>query len=257
VRAASGFVRVLASGELPACEGLESEILCVEVGDQMVLVGRLEGGTVVAFEALCPHERTDLRNATFVEGRVRCPRHNYLYDAHSGENVIPTEVARPENLWKLRPGYLATYQAEEHDGWVWVSERPNPAPDSWDPIREQRPPGWVDRANIAIEAPEPEPEAPAGPIEHPEVRLEVTRGAEFVVCLPTFPKPAYMWRVDLPTGILVVVKQSFDPTANPPQYQVCLRANEAGEGALRCLYRTPWDAEPAEIRTYVVHVRAD
>lgn len=257
MRAASGFVRVLASEDLPACEGLESEILCVEVGDQMVLVGRLEGGTVVAFEALCPHERTDLRNATFVEGRVRCPRHNYLYDAHSGENVIPTEVARPENLWKLRPGYLATYKAEEHDGWVWVSEQPNPAPDRWDPTLEQRPPGWVDRVTTAFELPEPEPEAPAGPIEHPEERLEVTLGAEFVVCLPTSPKPAYMWRLDLPAGILVVVNQSFDPAAAPPEYRVCLRANEAGEGALRCLYRTPWDAEPAEIRTYLVQVRVD
>ncbi|MDQ6616959.1 MAG: Rieske 2Fe-2S domain-containing protein [Actinomycetota bacterium] len=253
-RAVSGFVRVLPCGDLPALEGLESQIRCVPVGRQMVLLGRLQCGEVVAFAASCPHELTDLRQATFVEGKVRCPKHNYLYDPHTGANVIPAEITRPENLWKLRPGYLPTYRTEERDGWVWVSERPNPAPASWDRATEERPPGLRGVRTAVVLPPEEEPDGPVPPVEHPAERLQVTVGGEFEVGLPTAPMPAFTWRIEVPSAIVAVVEQSFDPGASPPAHRVRLRAHQPGEGTLRCSYRRPWDAEPVEIRTFSVHV---
>lgn len=46
--ASQGFVRVLRSTDLAACEGLESQIRDIWVGSETVLVGRLNDGRVVA-----------------------------------------------------------------------------------------------------------------------------------------------------------------------------------------------------------------
>ena len=102
MRPSEGFVRVLRSQDLAAAEGLDSQVRRVRVGGNEVVLGRLASGRVVAFGGRCPHEETDLAQATFVDGNVRCPKHNYIYDPLSGENLIPRTVARPENLWKLR-----------------------------------------------------------------------------------------------------------------------------------------------------------
>lgn len=252
----SGFVRVLPSAALPAREGMESEIRRVQVGNQLVLVGRLGSGQVVAFATACPHEMTDLEHATFVSGRVRCPRHNYLYDPETGANMIPTAVSRPESLWKLRPGYLPTWRVEEHDGWVWVSKRPNGPPECWDPMTEVRPDGSRDSAVASAVAPRGDPSAPATPplVEHPLETLHVLLGGEFEVRLPAAPKPAYMWRVEPSTGLLTVVGQTLDPGPSPPELLLRVRADALGEATLHCSYRRPWDVEPAEIRTYLVTV---
>jgi nitrite reductase/ring-hydroxylating ferredoxin subunit/predicted secreted protein len=247
---------VLPGRELAAREGLDSQIHCVTVGNERVLVGRLESGTVVAFAAACPHEMTDLNHATFVGGNVRCPRHNYLYDPHCGKNVIPTEVSRPENLWKLRPGYLPTHRVEEHDGWVWVSERPNPAPRSWDPAAEQRPVGLGDAMATGVAPPPPDRSIPDGPVYHRPEMLQVALDAEFVLRLPTVPKAAFMWHIELADALLEVVEQSFDPAVSSPTHAVRIRAQGTGEATLRCLYRRPWDDEPAEIRTYIIEIQA-
>jgi hypothetical protein len=65
-----------------------------------------------------------------------------------------------------------------------------------------------------------------------------------------------MWRIEFVATTLAVVAQSFDPAATPPQYHVRVRADGTGEATLRCSYRRPWDVEPAEIRTYLIDVRA-
>jgi nitrite reductase/ring-hydroxylating ferredoxin subunit len=249
----SGFVRVLPSRDLAAADGLESDIRCVKVGDDVVLVGRLRSGEVVAFGASCPHENTDLGQATFVSGKVRCPRHNYLYDPYTGANVIPTEVSRPENLWKLRPGFLPTYRVEERDRWVWVSKRPNPPPAGWCPATEERPPR-LPTAPAAVPVASPPPGV--GPLEHPVETMRVRLGAEFEVRLPTATLPACSWRIEVPATILVVVEQSFDPCVSPPHHRLQLMAHGAGEGTLRCSYGQPWEASPIEIRSYAVHVES-
>lgn len=243
-------MRVLRSSDLAACEGLDTQVRDVRVGDEVVLVGRLKDGRVVAFGATCPHEMTDLQQATFVDSKVRCPRHNYIYDPHSGQNVIPTQVARRENLWKLHPGYLSTRAVEEHDGWVWVSSTPNPAPVDWDPALEEPP---SRRAPQALFTQPSEEAAPRPTVEVPAKRLRVRLGKVFELRLPMTDSPAHTWKVDVPAGLLAVVEQRFDP-ASPPRQRVRIEARAPGIGTIRCSYGRPWDLEPEEARTYVVEV---
>ena len=248
-----GFVRVMRSADLAAREGLESQVCEVQVGHETVLMGRLNDGRVVAFGAACPHEMTDLRDATFVDGLVRCPRHNYMYDPHSGANVIPTKVARRENLWKLHPGYLPTYSVEERDGWVCVGAAPQPPTDGWDPALEEPP-----AAGARPEPPSPPPtsdqaHAPPATVEVPPKRLRVRLGREFALRLPLGVAPAHTWRIEAPVGLLAVVEQRIDATS-PARLFVRIAARALGKGTLRCSFGRPWDAEPEEVRTYIVEV---
>ena len=247
-----GFVRVLWSADLVAGEGLDSQLRDVQVGDETVLVGRLNDGRVVAFGKSCPHEMTDLRQATFVDGKVRCPKHNYIYDPHSGENVIPTQASRRENLWKLHPGYLPTHVVEEHDGWVWVKATPNEAPAGWDPALEEPPPKGTRQESSPTPPPE-EPPVPRPAVELPPKRLRVRLGRDFVLRLPMNSKPAHTWKVEVPAGLLVVVEQRFEPSS-PPRQRVRLEARGLGQGTLRCSFGRPWDPDPEEVRTYIVEV---
>ena len=245
------FVRLLPSAELTAAEGLDSQIRDVRIGEEAVLVGRLGDGRVVAFAASCPHERTDLHQATFVDGRVRCPRHNYMYDPHSGENCVPARIARRESLWKLHPGYLPTYAVEERDGWVWVSRSPNPPPSGWDPSLEEAP--TQPARDAATPGSSPEHAAPPPPtVDVPPKRLRVRLGKEFELRLP-MGAPAHTWRVETPPDLLVLVEQRIDP-ASPPRQRVRIAARAVGRGTLRCSFGRPWDPEPDEVRTYIVEV---
>ena len=96
----------------------------VSVAGTSVMLGRLADGTVVAFSSNCPHQRTDLGRATFVEGVVQCTLHGYCYDTETGENVYPAGEVDPAELWRSKPGYLPVYPVEERDGWIWVGAEP-------------------------------------------------------------------------------------------------------------------------------------
>lgn len=254
-------MRVLRSDALPAAEGIDSTVRPVRAGSSVVLVARVPGRGVVAFAPRCPHEGTDLEQATFLDGQLRCPRHNYLYDPVSGENVVPARVARPTNLWKLHPGYLPTFRAEEHDGWIWVAATPNPPPPGWDPAREQRPPGARIRAggpppsSVAAGGDGAASAAPGTPVEHPPTHLRVQVDAPFELRLPTRAAPGRVWRVEAAAGDLVVVGQSFEP-GDPPRQRIRLVARRVGRTTLRALYGQPWEAGCDEIRSYEIEVRA-
>lgn len=218
----------------------------MRAGESEILVARLHDGGVVAFASTCPHQDTDLGDATEWDGSIRCPRHLYLYDPHTGENVLPTRDAAPENLWKLRPGYLPVYRVEERDGWVWVADSPEPPPEAYDPEKERRPSRPVGPAPAAP------PATDTRPVEHPTQRLEAIAGEEFEVVLATSPLPGHLWREELPDE-LVVVSQRYDVVGGSG-LQVRLRAIAAGEVTMRWAYARPWDVQPAEVRTFVVSV---
>ena len=152
------LVRAIPSADLPTSVIGEPHIRRVSVGAVDVLLARLEERGVVAFAATCPHQETNLEAATFWDGKIRCPLHLYLYDPSSGENLIPARSTRPENLWKLKPGYLPIHRVEEHDGWILVSPTPNPPPEGFDPECEVRP-----RAGLRARRPELEARVGARP----------------------------------------------------------------------------------------------
>lgn len=245
------LVRTLPSEELIAEAPGEANIQRVTVGGVDVLLGRLSDGGVVAFAPRCPHQQTNLGDATFFDGLVRCPLHVYLYDPRTGENVLPSRDANPTSLWKLRPGYLPVHPVEERDGWIWVDPVPQPPPVSYDPVLEQPPSGRpVPSGPVTVDPPA------VGPVEHPSKTLRVAPGATFQLRLPTTPRPGFAWRVETGGPLLAVVEERFD-FGDPPRHLIRVAARGEGRATLRCLYARPWDAQPAEVRTYVVRVELD
>lgn len=247
-----GLVRALPAEDCPLGTPQEPELRLVRVDGEEVMLVRLEDGTVAGVASQCPHQGTELTDASFFDGLLRCPRHLYLYDPRTGENVVPARDARPENLWKLCPGYLPTYRVEEHDGWIWVAPRPSPPPPGYDPDLERRPPssGWRRTADAA------DPPPPGGPVEHPTKTLRVRPGATFELRLPIAPRPGHVWRVEVipgPAGPLKVLSEQYDP-GSPPRHRVRVAAKGVGVATVRCSYARPWDTEPAEVRAYIVRV---
>lgn len=266
------MIRALPSGELRAGEAGDTDLRRVEVDGEDVLLARLADGQVVAFAGFCPHQMTDLGDATIWDGKVRCPRHNYLYDPCDGANILPTRDAKPENLWKLLPGYLPCYRVEERDGWIWVDPEPLPAPESYDPALEE-PPAVTSRTRSSPSGPAPTgsqtpsvsptvptlvipPTASVGLVEHAHETLSLASSSTVELRLPTTPRPGFMWKVEASAPLLAVVEERFEP-GDPPVHRVKLAAGAGtGEGTVRCSYARPWDREPAEVRTYVVTVTA-
>lgn len=245
------LVRVLPSAELIEETPGEPRLAMVTVGGTDVLLGRLTGGKVIAFAAHCPHQQTALEGATFFDGRVRCPLHVYLYDPRTGENIVPARDAKPENLWKLKPGYLPVYAVEERDGWIWIGRRPKPPPPSYDPALERPPAPGARRTS----APPPAPPVAAAtdPTDHPSEVLQVAPGSTFSLRLPTTPRPGFVWRVEPGGPLLTVVEERFEP-GDPAHHLIRVAARGEGRATLRCLYARPWEATAVEVRTYEVDV---
>lgn len=250
----NALVRALPSADLVAESPGEPNIRMVTVDGVDVLLGRLSGGPVVAFSARCPHQQTNLEDATFFDGLVRCPLHVYLYDPRTGANVLPARDADPANLWKLKPGYLPVHPVEERDGWIWVGPDARPPPDSFRPDLERPPAAPLTAAGLGSAGLDSAtPAAPAGPVLHPSRTLRVAPGATFTLRLPTTPKPGFVWRVETGGPLLAVVEERFE-FGDPPRHLIRVAARGEGESTLRCLYARPWDSQAAEVRTYVVRV---
>jgi nitrite reductase/ring-hydroxylating ferredoxin subunit len=245
------LLRALRSDECTVGTAQEPGMRQVRVGSAWVLVARLAGGEVVAFSTTCPHQATPLDDATVWDGYLRCPRHQYLYDLATGENVLPTRDHEPGSLWKLKPGYLPVHRVEERDGWIFVAERPEPPPPAYDPALEQ-PPARDRAAPGAV--PAPALPAASGPVEHPVRTVDARLGEEVELTLPTSFSPGHMWTVDVDGGTMKVRGQRFQPGDQPVQL-VRLWAGAPGPVTVRCSYATPWGGTPKEVRTFVVHVR--
>jgi nitrite reductase/ring-hydroxylating ferredoxin subunit len=243
--------RALRSEELPAGEGVHTRIRRVQAGDRHVLLARLNDGQVVAFAPRCPHQVTPLDDATISNGRMRCPRHGYIYDAQTGENVHPTRDNRPEDLWKLRPGYLPCFEVAERDGWIWVAEEAKPPPPSYDPDLEKAPErkGPLPAVPMAVAV------APPAAVEQSLKFLEVTSGSTFDIRLPTTVREGFQWRLEMVGDLLSVVEEQFEPGGGElPCHCIRIVARAAGATTLRCTYAAEGAQEVADIRTYVVRI---
>lgn len=225
----TGLARALPSAELGR------EIRRVPVGGVDVLLGRLATGEVVAFSTTCPHQATDLADASLLGESVQCPLHSYAYDLRTGANVVPSRDADPADLWKLRPGYLPVFRAEERDGWIWVGAEPLPPPASYDPVAECGP--------VPV---------PVGTAVDAWTEVQVVLGTTFELRLPTAPRPGFVWRVEAGDSSLAVVGERVERG----EHVVRMVARAAGQTVVRCTYARPWDREPAEVRIYEVVVVA-
>ena len=242
------------SAELVAGEGAGTRIRRVRAGDTYVLVARLDDGEVVAFDVTCPHQVTELDEAPIVGGMVVCPRHRYLYDPRSGLNVVPACDAKPENLWKLRPGYLPCFPVEERDGWIWVDPHPLPAPEGYDPKLEERPA----RRRSGDEPDGPEVMIPGPPpLDMPTERslkvIDVVADSTFDLRLPIPPGERQAWRMEKVGAALEVVDEEYESGESPHQL-VRLAAQGPGAATLCFTYAYPDQPLPAAVRTYIVRV---
>ncbi len=236
--------RALRSEELQAGEGVHTQIRRVRMGEGHVLLARLNDGRVVAFAPRCPHQVTPLDDATISDGRMRCPKHGYVYDALSGENVLPARDNRPEDLWKLKPGYLPCFEVAERDGWVWLDPEPKPPPESYDPALQEAP-----TQAPAVSA--PMAVAPSGADQALKF-LTVTSGSTFDLRLPTTSRAGFAWRFDLMGELLTIDEEQFEP-GDIPCHCIRLAAKGAGAATLSCVYAGA-GGEQAEVRTYIVRV---
>lgn len=222
------------------------EIREVDVDGQRVLLTRLTSGEVVAFGAYCPHQGTDLRRATVFAGKIRCEQHKFVYDPHTGRNILPSRDASPKALERLKPGYLPTYDVEERDGWIWVSSRPHPPPDEDTPLPDDAIPREV-----------------AGPVHTPPDALpdrapqtvEVTVGESFELELATAIVPNHLWKVEVDGDVVALTGQRLDERGGEPRYVLDAVASAAGTAVLRCTYTKPWGSDVRDAYTFTVHVR--
>lgn len=242
----SRLIRVLPSADLPAGEGTATQIRRVRVGDSHVLVARLDDGRVVAFAPYCPHQATDLDDATVSSGTLRCPRHGYLYDLATGQNLHPARDTDPQDLWKVRPGHLPRFEVEERDGWLWVGDAALPPPEAYDPELERpRLPG-------APGGPPPPP-APSSTAADAQTMkfLSATAGSTFEIRLPTSPRPGHAWSIDVVGDAVAVRDQQFEP-GEYPCHRLVVEAVGTGAATLRCAYSM--GGTETEVRTYIVRV---
>jgi nitrite reductase/ring-hydroxylating ferredoxin subunit len=226
----------------------EPAIVSVRAGTTEVLLTRLPSGRVVAFTTHCPHQGTPLVQATIYEGTLRCPQHTYLYDLTTGANIFPTCDARPEVLYRLKPGYLTIYEVEERDGWIWVSDTPRPSPSGYQPAGEA-PAVFRLTPRPGTDA----PPRPTQPVVHPVEEVVLRLDEEVELEIPTTPMPGHLWRFELSGDGVNILGQRFDP-GGQPLTRVRTVGKEGGRVTLRCLYARPWGQSAREIRTYQIEV---
>lgn len=257
---------VLRSEDLPAASGAEDspprdpeavarrpESRQVDVDGASVLLLRLVSGEAVAVAAYCPHQGTPLARSGLLAGeQVRCEQHGFVYDLRSGCNVLPTREVSAEARYRLKPGYLATYDVVERDGWLWLRASPRPAPD------DDTPPPPPAAAFVGDPPKSAAPDADERPIA-PEPRSPETFdagvGEELELSVPTRALPAHLWHVEVDGDAVEILAQQFEQDDEGLRYRVRVATRAPGTAEIHCVYAKPW-GKPAATRTFSVRVSA-
>lgn len=95
--------RLAALEELP-----EGKISFLEIAGRHLFVSRT-GDRIKVFDSRCPHQVTDIPHLALVGNKLTCPKHNWAFDAETGEC---TEIGnRPLRAFehKLEDGQLLAY----------------------------------------------------------------------------------------------------------------------------------------------------
>ena len=86
----------------------EGEMTDVQVGDEHILLARLTGGDIRAYQGHCPHQRTALADGKLDGHILTCAAHLWQFNLCTGEGVNP------------KGGELYRYQAKVQDATIFV-----------------------------------------------------------------------------------------------------------------------------------------
>lgn len=82
----------------------------VKIGNEPILLTRLEDDTIIAFTPFCPHAAADLTKGDLHRGRIICPDHDWKFDLRTGRTIYPPD----------EPCQLKRFPVQEIDGEIWI-----------------------------------------------------------------------------------------------------------------------------------------
>jgi phenylpropionate dioxygenase-like ring-hydroxylating dioxygenase large terminal subunit len=101
-------------------EEIATKPVAVTILDTPIVLARLKGGTLVAFEDRCPHRHVPLSHGRITADGVECPYHGWTFGAGGTCTKIPGLI-HCGNTTPRVPSYGVT----ERDGLAWVKLKPN------------------------------------------------------------------------------------------------------------------------------------
>lgn len=84
----------------------EGSMELFRVNQKAVLVVWPVGGEIRAFRGRCPHQDVPLVEASFDGNTVVCERHDWRFDAATGDGIRPPGCALPPYVMRIEDGEL-------------------------------------------------------------------------------------------------------------------------------------------------------
>lgn len=92
-------------------------LICIDKKE--IVIGK-NNGTIVAFDAHCPHRYAYLHRGYFNGNNVVCPLHNFEFDLTTGKlTKIGEEYAEQSEEWK-KSGDLKIYPVHVIDDYIYI-----------------------------------------------------------------------------------------------------------------------------------------
>jgi toluene monooxygenase system ferredoxin subunit len=93
----------------------EGDLTAVDVDGQPLLLVRLPGGEVRAYEGRCPHLGATLADGEFDGRTLSCSAHGWQFDLQTGHGVNPAGCALDRFEVSVQDDDILVLVAEEHD----------------------------------------------------------------------------------------------------------------------------------------------
>lgn len=84
----------------------EGEMESREVDGQEVLLVWPDGGELVAYQPMCPHQEVALIEGKFDGKTLICRAHNWVFDACSGKGINPSDCALTKFPLRIEDGQI-------------------------------------------------------------------------------------------------------------------------------------------------------
>lgn len=99
-----------------------------DIGDQSVLLVRVDADTIKAFHNVCPHRGTALSDGAghFVKGRIICPFHGWKWDLKGCIQFVMERHEFNEGNLQDSEVHLREVQYEVFAGFIFINLDPNP-----------------------------------------------------------------------------------------------------------------------------------